>query len=129
MRWKALMALGEANSTRPSASTTTTPSPTRGASSVPTSSSGNGNADSPTTSARPHPPVPDTRGLLGAHVLVGERKCGLRHHLGQPFEHIEVSPLEHADRVAAGTGAHPEQHGDHPALTAHRDVLHRHLLA
>ena len=48
MRWKALMALGEANSTRPSASTTTKPSPTRGASSVPTSSSGKGKADSAT---------------------------------------------------------------------------------
>ena len=45
------MAFGEANSTRPSASTTTKPSPTRGASSVPTSSSGNGKADSATISA------------------------------------------------------------------------------
>ena len=48
MRWKALMALGEANSTRPSPSTTTNPSPTRGVSSVPTSWSGKGKADSPT---------------------------------------------------------------------------------
>ena len=52
MRWKALMALGEANSTLPSSSTTTKPSPTRGDSSVPTSSSGKGKADSATIAPR-----------------------------------------------------------------------------
>ncbi len=61
------MALGDANSTRPSASTTTTPSPTRGASSVPTSSSGKGNADWATMSARRS----KTSRYVRSYMLVG----------------------------------------------------------
>ncbi len=48
IRWRALVAFGEAYWTRPSSSTRTRPSPTLGASSVATSSLGNGKVDSVT---------------------------------------------------------------------------------
>ncbi len=67
-------------------------------------------------------------GLLGPDILLGIGEIGLRHHVGQTLEHIEVGPLVHARRPLEGRQRDPQQNGDDHVSEANRDRLDRDLL-